>query len=113
MDVSIKIAGTTFHPLPEGMYVKVKQTFSFEDVPCARVQAVLLPEPENPYDPEAVKVLIPLENGEAFHIGYLPKAEPLKTRISGPTPAWVTVKNYARKNPSLSPSWIITEVLGL
>lgn len=112
MDVNIKIAGTTFHPLPDGMYVKIDESYMVEDIPCAKTQAVLMPEPQNPYDPEAVMVLVPLENGEAFHIGYLPKMEPLKKRITGPTPARVLIQNFTQKNPALSPAWTIVEVFG-
>ena len=113
MQTNIKVAGTTFHPLPEGGYVKVEQKFQSGDVPCAIAKAVLIPEPENPYDPGAVKVLVPLEDGSAFHIGYLPKAEPLKAQIKAPVPARVKIFNHTANNPALSPSWVIMEVLGV
>lgn len=113
MNMNMKVAGTSFHPLPEGQYVKVKQTYEFENVPCADVDAILMPEPENPYDPDAVKVLIPLESGAPFCIGYVPKDHPIKLRIKAPYQAVIMIKNFALNNPHYSPSWIVTEVIGL
>lgn len=116
MTTNVKIAGTTFHPLPDGEYLRVGRTYEFEGTPCADTNAILMPEPTNQYDKDAVKVMVPLENGQAFHIGYLPKDSDLKRQIaqSGKTClAIVMVKNFASKNPQYSPSWIITEVQGL
>lgn len=113
MKTQTKVAGTTFHQIPEGQFLRVKQTYDFEGVPCADTDAVLMPEPDNQYDPDAVKVMVPLENGEPFHIGYLPKDSELKTLVKKPHPASVMVKNFAMNNPQYSASWIITEVAGL
>lgn len=113
MKTSVKIAGTTFHQLPEGQYLRVKQTYDFEGIPCADADALLVPEPENQYDHEAVKVLVPLDNGQPFHIGYIPKDSELKQMIKTAHLASIMVKNFTLNNPQHSPSWIITEVQGL
>lgn len=113
MTTNTKIAGTTFHSLPEGQYVRVKQTYAFEGIPCADVDAILMPEPTNQYDPDAVMVMVPLENGQPFHIGYLPKDSELKKAIKHNYAATVMIKNFAMNSPQYSPSWIITEVQGL
>lgn len=113
MVTQTKITGTTFHPLPDGQYLRVKQTYDFEGIPCADADALLIPEPDNQYDPEAVKVMVPLESGQPFHIGYLPKDSELKQMVKQPHPATVMIKNFALNNPQYSPSWIITEVKGL
>lgn len=113
MQTSTKIAGTTFHPLPEGEFLKVKDTYEFEGIPCANADAILVPEPANPYDPEAVMVMVPLESGKPFHIGYLPKDSELKKLVKHNYVATVMVKNFSLSNPQYSPSWIITEVKGL
>lgn len=116
MKTNTKIAGTTFHPLPENQYLKVNSTYTFDNVPCAEADAILMAEPDNQYDPNAVKVMVPLDSGEAFHIGYLPKDSDLKMRVKSaghPFKATVMVKNYAMKNQQYSASWIITEVYGL
>lgn len=113
MVTNVKVAGTTFHPLPKDQYLRIRQSYEFENTPCADADAVLVPEPENPYDHEAVKVLVPLDNGEAFHIGYLPKDSELKRMVKSPLQATIMVKNFAAKNQQYSASWIITEVKGL
>lgn len=113
MKTETKIAGTTFHPLPDGKYLRVNQTYEFENTPCADADAILVPEPDNQYDPEAVKVMVPLESGEAFHIGYLPKDSQLKKLVTKTYAATIMIKNFAMKNPQYSASWIITEVKGL
>lgn len=113
MKTNVKIAGTTFHPLPDGEYLRVKQTYEFEGISCADADAILMPEPDNQYDPDAVKVLVPLDNGQPFHIGYLPKDSELKKMIRNTYAATIMVKNFAVSNPQYSPSWIVTEVRGL
>lgn len=113
MTTELKVAGTTFHLLPEGQFVRVKATYQVEGISCADVDAVLMPEPNNQYDPEAVKVMVPLENGQPFHIGYLPKESDLKRMIKTPHVATIMIKNFALNDPRYSPSWIITEVQGL
>lgn len=116
MQTQTKIVGTTFHPLPKDRYVKVRQTYEFEGIPCADVDALLVPEPGNQHDPEAVMVLVSLDDGEAFHIGYLPRESELKKQVSGGNisrTASIMIKNFALNNPHYSPSWIITEVPSL
>ncbi len=113
MQTNVKIAGTTFHPLPDGDYLHIKRQYTFEGVPCADADAVLVPEPTNPYDPEAVMVMVPLDSGKPFHIGYLPKDSELKRLVKHNHVATIMVKNFALSNPQYSPSWIITEVQGL
>ena len=113
MQTQVKIAGTTFHPLPNGEYLKIKRQYDVEGVPCADADAILMPEPTNEYDPEAVKVMVPLDSGMPFHIGYLPKDSELKKLVKRNHPATVMVKNFALASPQYSPSWIITEVAGL
>ena len=61
---------------------------------------------------EAVKVMIKLTNGEAHHLGYLPKTEPLKTQVGDFTLATCVIKDY-RSVGNYNPSYIITEVEGM
>lgn len=113
MVTNVKVAGTTFHPLPKDQYLRVLRTYDLEGVPCADADAVLVPEPDNPHDKDAVKVLVPLDSGKAFHIGYLPRESSLKPMVKKPCRASVMVRNYALNSPKYSPSWTITEVEGL
>lgn len=114
MKTMIKVAGTSFHPLPEGVTIAAEETWEEGDrgIPCAKAQVVLVREPENGVDPEAVKVMIKLTNGEAHHLGYLPKTEPLKTQVGDFTLATCVIKDY-RSVGNYNPSYIITEVEGM
>lgn len=116
MITNTKVVGTTFHQIPDGEYLKVTSTYNFEGIPCADADALLIPEPTNQYDPDAVMVMVPLENGQPFQVGYLPKDSELKQTIKANPKTYVAkvmVKNFAMNNPQYSPSWIITEVNGL
>lgn len=113
MQTNVKIAGTSFHPLPAEETVCVETTGVQAGVPWAKLSAILMPEPENPHDPDAVKVLIPLSSGKVFHIGYLPRTSELKYRIKTMRPAKVLCEDYTCGNPNLSPSWKVVEVQGL
>lgn len=93
MDVNIKVAGTTYHQIPP-IGVAILEEYLENNVPCARAEAILLPEPENKFDHEAVKVVLKLRDGSAFHVGYLPKAEPMKTRIRQIVRAEAVLQDY-------------------
>lgn len=132
MQVEIKVAGTTFHPIPAGKKIQITSEFSMGggstdafppasdangmtvaatggNVPCASAPGILMPEPTNEYDSEAVAVYIPLTDGTAFHIGYIPKASPVKTQIKVPTQAVITIKDYSQVG-NLNPSFVITSI---
>lgn len=111
MKTNIKVAGTTFHPLPKEKGIDIEQELVKDNVPCAVAQALLLPEPTNQYDPEAVQVLVKLTDGTAFHIGYLPAKEPLKATIKVLTVATLLIKDYGQVG-NYNPSFILTEIGG-
>lgn len=111
MKTNIKVAGTTFHPIPSDKGIAILQEQTIDNVPCAIAQALLIPEPTNPYDAEAVQVVVKLTTGEAFHIGYLPAKEPLKTTIQSLTLATLLIKDYGQVG-NYSPSFILTEIGG-
>lgn len=91
-----KVAGSTFHPLAPEQKIKIIRELAPEnDIPRAIAQAVLMPEPTNAYDPEAVQVIVSLTDGSAFVLGYLPKTSVQKSKIKAPTLAEVTIINYA------------------
>ena len=110
MKTKIKVAGTTFHPLPEGGRITITSEFEREGVPCASAQALLIPEPENENDPDAVNVLVRLSDGSPFHIGYIPKAEPLKWKIKAPTLASVVIRDYGQVVAGHNASFMITDI---
>lgn len=95
-DTITKVVGSTFHPLPHGDYVKVYgDEFVHHGVPAILTRAVLIPEPDNPYDSEAVKVMIELRSGKSFHIGYIGKDSPIKNQITDMTVGFVRVADYS------------------
>lgn len=109
MKTDIKVAGTTFHPLPQGVGLRINNEAMEDNVPIAYTRAVLIPEPTNKYDPEAVQVIIELKTGEAFVIGYIPKDEPIKTQIKRPTMALLCIKDYTQVG-NLNPSFVIKSI---
>ncbi len=109
MNVDMKIAGTTFHPLPAGRVISVSETFVENNVSCARTTVVLQPEPTNPVDPDAVMVMVPLDDGSAFHIGYVPKAAPEKQMIRQTTLGQMVIKDYGS---GLNPSFRLVQIGG-
>jgi hypothetical protein len=59
----------------------------------------LVPEPDNPYDPDAVRVFVDKGNGYTGQIGYLPRAHNLGSDIAaGRVVAWLAKKVRRREN---------------
>lgn len=101
--VIAKVVGSTFHPLPEGKRIRVYgDVFEIDDIPAILTRAILIPEPENVHDREAIKVVLELTNGEPFHIGYIGKEDPLKTQITAPRPCLVRVVDYSDTGHNIS-----------
>lgn len=91
-----KVVGTTFRPLPEGDFVKKHgEEFRFSNNPAILARAVLMPEPDNPHDPDAVKVMVEMRSGIPFQIGYIGKNDPLKGQIKRAQPAMLRVVDYS------------------
>lgn len=111
MKTNIKVAGTTFHKIPS-IGIAIAAEFMDKNVPCANTEAILQPEPENPYDKKAVKVIVPLKDGQAFQIGYLPKEEPIKRQITAIKKAKLLIRDYGQVG-TYNASFVITEVEGL
>lgn len=76
-----KVVGTTFRPQPE-----VSQFNGDIDGNIIRGKAILVPEPDNEFDPTAVAVIAELKDGSPHHVGYIPKDSPLKQYIDKSTP---------------------------
>lgn len=114
MKTEIKVAGTTFHPLPKGVGIAIEKEFEQDGIPCAVVECILVPEPENKYDPEAVKVMVKLTNGMAHQIGHLPAKEPLKVQIARRQQfllATCLIKDFTQMG--INASYVITEIQGI
>jgi hypothetical protein len=74
--VEVKTAGTSFGCRPEAL----ARLAAYNP---AQVRAVLMPEPENPVDPQALVVMVGVQNGRGlFRIGYVPrKAVPIVSAL--------------------------------
>lgn len=77
-----KIAGTMSGPTAVARQSCLKFIQRVLDLPCTsfytddgRMRLILEPEPDNPHDPDAIKVLFEYRNGEYFHLGYIPNAD--------------------------------------
>lgn len=101
-----KVVGTSFRPLPPNKFIEIlDKPFDIDGVPTALAQAVLVPEPTNEYDPNAVQVVVKLNTGEAFPIGYIGKDDPWQARITKPVLATLRISDYSQVgnyNPSYS-----------
>lgn len=105
MTGSWKVVGTTFHPFSSPLRAETEWTE--QNTPHMKTTVLLIPEPENPYDPTAVKVVVPLLDGTPHHLGYLAKEEPVKQKIKGPVTAVMDVSDYGA---SYNPSYVLTEI---
>lgn len=62
------------------------------------VDALIIPEPTNPYDPDAKKVCAYLADGQLATIGYLAKAGQLYQTIQTQTPCQLRISDYKAQN---------------
>lgn len=69
----IKVVGVSFRQTDLDNVVKDKQQHQKDAVSYYHSNFRLVPEPENEYDPNAIKVEIESENDTYQHIGYVPK----------------------------------------
>lgn len=64
---------------------------------------ILVPEPSNPHDPNAIMVFLPLADGQRLHVGYIPRTDTEMCRgltelfiksVDGPKWSEVELANY-------------------
>lgn len=94
-DIS-KVVGTTFRPLPEGEFLKTLDVYDQDGIPTALFRVILMPEPTNEFDPNAVAVVAELVTGSPYVIGYIGKDDPLQLKIKQPTMATMRVVDYSQ-----------------
>lgn len=93
-----KVVGTTFRFKEHGFKEFTEFAGSVENengTPVLTGQAILLPEIDNQYDPDAIKVVAKMADGSAFHIGYLPRGSAMQKQIQTPTPATLIITAYS------------------
>lgn len=79
----IKVVGVTFRKTDLEAVAKTKEPIQKGAVSYYRANYRLVPEPDNPYDENAIKVEIENENGEHQHIGYIPREMAEKYELDG------------------------------
>lgn len=83
----VKVAGTTFYTLPESALPQPVFFCTYlrdQEIPAQAYFGLVEPEPENAYDPDAVRVSIGLADGTYAPIGHLPRTEPDRKSIKAP-----------------------------
>lgn len=99
----VKVAGTTFYTLPESALPQPVFSGTYlrdQEIPAQAYFGLVEPEPENTYDPDAVRVSIGLADGTYVPIGHLPRTEPDRKTIKAPKKVLVFVLDYTVIQPS-------------
>lgn len=92
------VVGTTFRFSEQGErhYTEFAGTIDNSgNVPTLTGKAILIPEPTNVYDPNAVLVIAQMKDGRAFNLGYLPKGSQLQQNIKSNTLAKLVITAYS------------------
>lgn len=93
-----KVVGTTFR-FPNGQtpYYKLFDGTEVDanGTPGLTGTCVLVPEPDNQYDANAVMVIAKMADGKPLHIGYLPKGSQMQSQVTAPTPAILHIVAYS------------------
>ena len=77
---SQKVVGTTFNA-PHYYKDFAGQVDPNGETPTLVGEAILMPEPTNQYDPNAVAVIAKMADGSPFKLGYLGKGTPMQAAI--------------------------------
>lgn len=96
--ISEKVVGTTFKfkEYGERHYSQFAGVDSVENgIPVRTGQAVLLPEPQNQYDANAIAVVAAMADGSSFPLGYLGRGSTLYNEIKKPTLAKLVITAYS------------------
>lgn len=96
--INEKVVGTTFRFAEQGNphYSQFQgENVDGEQIPTRIGQAVLVPEPDNQFDPNAVAVVTKMVDGSTFHLGYVPKGSELQKRVNAPTLAKLIITAYS------------------
>lgn len=99
-----KVVGTTYrnHPAVSSFAGTIDTT---GEIPVFTGRAILMKEPTNEYDQNAVAVLAEMKDGSSHHLGYCAKNGEFYTTINAPT--LVTLRIYGYSTIGLSDSFQI------
>lgn len=88
-----QVVGTSFHLKPLGAY-KLRNEGTIDHATTFIGHAILIPEPENEFDPTAIAVYGRMKDETAHLLGYLAKDNPLKAFISEPIETKLIITHY-------------------
>lgn len=94
----VKVVGVSFRKTDLDSVVKDKQQYQKDSVSYYHSNFRFVPEPENEYDPNAIKVEIESENETYQHIGYVPKEMAEKYELDGVMDAEGTIIDFSNGN---------------
>ena len=99
-----KVVGTTFrtHPDVASFAGTIDNT---GEIPVFTGRAILMPEPTNEYDTNAIAVVAEIKDGKTHHLGYCAKNGEFYTTVTNPT--LVTLRIYGYSTIGLSDSFQI------
>lgn len=99
--ITEKVVGTSFY--------EHKDISEFEgenqqavDVPTLVGTAIIMPEPDNPYDSRALAVIAKLSNGQPHKIGHIGRNSEISyNTVTSPTPAVLKIHGYSLIVPTI------------
>lgn len=93
-EITEKVVGTSFYEKKdlEDFDGEIKEK---DNVPVLHGAAILMPEPENQYDPNAIAVIAKMTDGTPHKIGHIGRDSELYNTVTKPTPAALTIYAYS------------------
>ena len=92
--ITEKVVGTSFQEHKDIVEFAGENQHT-NNVPTKVGEAIIVPEPENPYDSKALAVIAKLSNGQAHKIGYIGRNSEIYNTVTSPTPALLTISAYS------------------
>ena len=92
--VTEKVVGTSFQEHKDILWFAGEYKHT-NNVPTKVGVAVIVPEPENPYDSKALAVIAKLSNGQPHKIGYIGRNSDIYNTVTSPTQAVLTISAYS------------------
>lgn len=94
--ITEKVVGTSFRPQPPFEdFAGTLSTEPGDNVPVKISDALLIPEPNNQYDPNAIMVVARLANNQPHHLGYLARGSQLQINTHKPTKVTLKITAYS------------------
>ena len=92
--ITEKVVGTSFYEHKDISEFE-GETQQAADVPTLVGTAIIMPEPDNPYDSRALAVIAKLSNGQPHKIGHIGRDSEIYNKLTSPTPAVLKIHGYS------------------